>query len=98
MRRCGLSRLIYLVEGNTAHATLGRGKSIPFAMIASQVSRSGVGCAAAVVGLTPPPGSLSVCVRVCACVRACVYACVGGVCVLGNPRAHATYKREVHEL
>ena len=72
MRRCGLSRLIYLVEGNTAHATLGRGKSIPFAMIASQVSRSGVGCAAAVVGLTHPAGSLCVCVRVCACVRACV--------------------------
>lgn len=39
MGLCGLTRLIYLVEGSSFGTSLGRGKSVPFAMISSQVRR-----------------------------------------------------------
>ena len=37
MQQCGLSRLIYLVEGNTSSARLGKGVSVEYAMLSSQV-------------------------------------------------------------
>ena len=47
MGLCGLTRLIYLVEGSSYGTSLGRGKSVPFAMISSQV------CARAVILRAP---------------------------------------------
>lgn len=37
LRRCGLTRIAYLVEGSPSQARMASGKSVRFAMVATQV-------------------------------------------------------------